>query len=534
MKFCSLFGSTNQANRLYSTGILGCVAFASVLLAAHHARGVVVLSDGFGDADINNNGTPFEDVDTNVGPTAPLGLPDTYVPGRLEDINGDGPANPEVTSVLDANDTGIRWLQMRGFTGGTTGSSPNAGTGESKPTIRIVDDTQGVMQETMAAGLNIPAIDSGYAMSWESRGGGSSAAGFFDQTIELGPEVGDEVKVSFDFRLWRDAPNANASLEPLAGEFRFGLFQDTDNQLGMTNPFAGRQEDLNGDGFVDDVPAIWGQEEGFFEGDLVGDKGLGDEVGANGDNGWSASVFMGNSFLPNGGGSRIREELNTERILQGADAHTIAAPEDIDPDPFNEEFDFVTLDNDKVYNLSLSLVRATEVTPGDTITATLIVTDVAAMTSWTLSGTEMLDDHTSGGIPIPGTGGIQSDSWDYFAMRNATSGSSEYDFIMDNFMVEIIGSNEPEEGIAGDANGDGKVDILDLDILSGNFGTMGGATVATGDFNGDGNVDILDLDILSGNFGAMASSSTAIPEPSTVLFLGIASTSLMRRVRRSA
>ncbi|MEQ8848899.1 hypothetical protein [Botrimarina sp.] len=422
----------------------------------------MAIFDGFGDADIDNNGVPLEETDVDVGPTPPMGLPNTYVPARLEDANGDGPANPEVTSVLDASDTGIRWFQIRGWTGGSTGSNPNAGTGEPKPTIRIVDDTQGAMQETSPTGLNLPAIDSGYAMSWESRGGGSEAAGFFDRRIELGPEPGDEVKVSFDYRLWRDAPNANATIDPVRPELRFGLFQDTDNQLGMTNPFAGRQEDLDNDGFVDDTPAVWGEEGGFFEGDLTGDKGPGDDIGSNGDNGWTASVFGGNPVLSNGGGSRIREELQADRILQGQDTHTIAAPENLNPDPFGTPiYDFVTLDNDKVYNLSLSLVRDTIETPGDTITATLTVTDLATNESWSLTGTEGLEDATSGGIPIPGTGGPQSDSWDYFALRNATSGSSEFDFLIDNFMVEVNGSNA---GLAGDYNNDGLVDAADYTV----------------------------------------------------------------------
>lgn len=87
--------------------------------------------------------------------------------------------------------------------------------------------------------------------------------------------------------------------------------------------------------------------------------------------------------------------------------------------------------------------------------------------------------------------------------------------------------------LPGDANGDGQVDILDLDILSGNFGTTVGATLAEGDFNGDGAVDILDLDILSSNFGAMASGSATIPEPTTLALALTAAvvTAARRRVR---
>ena len=71
--------------------------------------------------------------------------------------------------------------------------------------------------------------------------------------------------------------------------------------------------------------------------------------------------------------------------------------------------------------------------------------------------------------------------------------------------------------LAGDANGDGSVDLLDLDILGGNFGVTERATVDQGDFNGDGAVDLLDLDILGGAFGTTA-GAIAVPEPTTGVY----------------
>lgn len=66
-------------------------------------------------------------------------------------------------------------------------------------------------------------------------------------------------------------------------------------------------------------------------------------------------------------------------------------------------------------------------------------------------------------------------------------------------------------GLAADFNGDGRVDLLDLDILGSNFGAIG-VGMGQGDANGDGSVDLLDLDILGSTFG-QSSTAFAIPEP---------------------
>lgn len=82
--------------------------------------------------------------------------------------------------------------------------------------------------------------------------------------------------------------------------------------------------------------------------------------------------------------------------------------------------------------------------------------------------------------------------------------------------------------LPGDANGDGSVDLLDLDILGANFGTTGTGTVATGDFNGDTNIDLLDLDILGANFGTTAGSK-AIPEPASLMIVLFGSVAVCAR-----
>ena len=85
-------------------------------------------------------------------------------------------------------------------------------------------------------------------------------------------------------------------------------------------------------------------------------------------------------------------------------------------------------------------------------------------------------------------------------------------------------------GVQGDANGDGAVDLLDLDILGANFGATP-ANISQGDFNGDNVVDLLDLDILGANFGV--GTAAGVPEPTTPMLLAAAAVAAVR-VRRRA
>ena len=78
----------------------------------------------------------------------------------------------------------------------------------------------------------------------------------------------------------------------------------------------------------------------------------------------------------------------------------------------------------------------------------------------------------------------------------------------------------------GDANGDGVVDILDLDALGANWG-LPDRDREHGDFNDDDQVDILDLDTLGANWGG-----AAIPEPATLALMAIGGLALMGWIRR--
>jgi hypothetical protein len=85
--------------------------------------------------------------------------------------------------------------------------------------------------------------------------------------------------------------------------------------------------------------------------------------------------------------------------------------------------------------------------------------------------------------------------------------------------------------LAGDVNGDGFVNQLDLNVVSGHWQAGPGATLPQGDANGDGFVNQLDLNVISGHWQAVASGfaltsySTApvvaaVPEPGSFVLLG--------------
>ncbi|WP_236254614.1 PQQ-dependent sugar dehydrogenase [Mucisphaera calidilacus] len=66
--------------------------------------------------------------------------------------------------------------------------------------------------------------------------------------------------------------------------------------------------------------------------------------------------------------------------------------------------------------------------------------------------------------------------------------------------------------LAGDANRDGIVDLLDLSLLASGFDGPG--DWGSGDFNADGLVNLLDLSLLASNFG-----QTSIPQPAVGLIM---------------
>ncbi|MEX2186675.1 MAG: dockerin type I domain-containing protein, partial [Pirellulales bacterium] len=83
------------------------------------------------------------------------------------------------------------------------------------------------------------------------------------------------------------------------------------------------------------------------------------------------------------------------------------------------------------------------------------------------------------------------------------------------------GSPGQRDWLPGDANGDDRVDLVDVAIVQTHFGALSGATRSTGDLNGDGAVSRGDVALVAGNFGRSAavppveltasSSSSSLP-----------------------
>ncbi len=451
--------------------ILGSCAFAmTVALLSSSSFAVVTYFDGFGDGDRNNDGI-LDALDADWNDNGTLG--DMITPAEF-------PLSPwtEISAAENPSDTGIRWLHSRGWSGsvGDEGRDPKAN-------IRIINDAAGALPDSTHPTYPVASLDTGYALGYDSKGRGSSITGFFGENVALGAEVGDQVKVSFDFRIWLSNSAGNDQTPPRVAALRFGLFQDTDNQIGMTNNFAG----------VDPVtgalaPAIWGTEGGHFRGDIG-------PVGAVEDRGWYTNVDLGRtdwagdaSFSAvdfDGTGARINEETNTftsgGKFLEGSDNDFVAKTDELDPT-------FTALDVTRRYNLALTLERATAVSEGDTIKAIYTVIDKESGMTWTIEGTEGF------GGTDPDQDGAQSDNWDYFGLRTTTPLTSispngdDYDFIMDNFMLETITAGD----IGPDFSGDGNVDCVDVDGLVATI--VAGTNDLTYDITGDTLVNNADLD----------------------------------------
>jgi hypothetical protein len=332
---------------------------------AGQASGIVIM-DGFGDADRNNNGaiTPY---DTDV------------------DLSGaiDG---AEISTAENAGDTGFIWVASRGFT--------SSNTGDPKANIKVIDDSTG---DVDSAGLM-----SGYALGYEAKGSGSSIAGFFGQNVAI-PAVGDEITAKFDIRIWTQSNNPTAA--PLAGELRWGVFQDTDSQFGMT-----ANEGL--DSGAGQAPVVWGPDTGENDGEWFDSN-----PGPVGDAGIWARIPIGAVADP--ASARINYEVNTARFLEGTsppagDVDHVAGP------PSDGPGGSVTNAVEK-HQLALSILNT-----GSTVLVKAFI-----------DGSVILSDTVG-----PADLGAPPLSYDYIALRN-TGTFGDFDMVIDNVMISTRNVPEP-------------------------------------------------------------------------------------------
>jgi hypothetical protein len=250
-----------QSWRVTAEAVFLCTVVWLVMSPSSLAQ--VVIFDGFDDGDRDNDGT----------------------------VDGTG-----LTTSPDSMD--IRWFRVnpRFF-------------GNPNPVFAVFNDAAG--------------IGSGNALAVDQTPQSSADwAGFFGQTITLGPNVGDKLVVSFDTRNF-DLGNPDSVQGSQFTTLRFGLWQDSDNQLGMST--------TDGDG----VPnVVWGGDDGYFDNcDVVA-------IGSCGDYGIWGRVQSG--AVPDTNPSplsppnldandfSIAEELNAQISMGGNDFETVALPDAVD------------------------------------------------------------------------------------------------------------------------------------------------------------------------------------------------------------
>ena len=101
--------------------------------------------------------------------------------------------------------------------------------------------------------------------------------------------------------------------------------------------------------------------------------------------------------------------------------------------------------------------------------------------------------------------------------------------------ISLNGSHKPRlktvtgsPYLRGDTEFDRDVDITDFNVLASHFDPTGDGDLQNGpfwnegNFNGDDNVDITDFNLLAANYMPAGYSTSAIPEPSTMLLASLA------------
>lgn len=371
--------------------------------------GQVVQSyfDDFADGDRNNDGA-ITVYDTDIN------LSDTLNDPVADDLLNNSRNLTEVTAPESGavSQSGLVWLGTRGFT--------SSNTGDPKANLKIFDDSVGRTDgEASVTETNSQVLGSGYALGVESKGTGSSFIGVFPETVVLGPQAGDTVKISMDWRFWRLSNNPSGA--PSSGEIRWGLWQDTDGELGQSGP-----------GGKAGASAVWGAEDGDWRTDDS-------DVGAEGDRGIYTRLPLGpNADVEN---ARINWEYNLRNINgtsnngrffegsgvrddpgSGGDVGTVASPTGDGPGG-----SVAALGS---HELAMEVTRLAD---GLVEVATFI------------DGVELLRDEIKATDTGFGVIGPPADTFDYVGFRNS---SGDYDYVIDNVLIQSINVPEPSSALA--------------------------------------------------------------------------------------
>ncbi len=136
-----------------------------------------------------------------------------------------------------------------------------------------------------------------------------------------------------------------------------------------------------------------------------------------------------------------------------------------------------------------------------------------------------------GGNPVVGMGfegPIGPGTYSYIIQQTgATTTSYTLDFRVTGAAVSCV---IPEDGVAGDFDGNGTVEFADFLVLSSNFGAEVD-TYGEGDVNCDGQVAFDDFLVLSSTFGQSAAAAS-VPEPNSAFLLLFGLVAIAKRRRR--
>ncbi|MEM7682756.1 MAG: alpha/beta hydrolase-fold protein [Planctomycetota bacterium] len=107
---------------------------------------------------------------------------------------------------------------------------------------------------------------------------------------------------------------------------------------------------------------------------------------------------------------------------------------------------------------------------------------------------------------------LQTDGYD-FVYDEINQGHSwgHWKGELDDALIHLLGAGDAIE--LGDANEDGRVDLIDFNILAFRWGIDTDRGHLDADFNRDGVVGLLDFDILANSFGYGVFSPVVVPEP---------------------